>query len=144
MAGSINKVILIGNLGQDPEIKTLPSGSTLASFSIATSESWKDKQTGEKKEQTEWHRCSVFGRLAEVVRDYVPKGTKVYVEGSLHTRKWQDQNGENRYSTEVKVRDLTILSSKQDNQGGGQPSKPKQGFPSHGGKGGGAPDDLPF
>ena len=101
MVGSVNKVILVGNLGRDPEIRTMQSGDKLANMSVATSETWNDRQTGERRERTEWHRVVIFGRLAEVAERYLRKGSKVYVEGSLQTRKWQDQSGQDRYSTEV-------------------------------------------
>ena len=101
MARGINKVILIGNLGNDPEQKSLPSGSAVTNISVATSESWKDKQTGQQQERTEWHRVVFFNRLAEIAGQYLSKGSKVYIEGSLRTRKWQDQSGQDRYSTEV-------------------------------------------
>ncbi len=101
MAGSVNKVILVGNLGRDPEIRTMQSGDKIANLSVATSESWNDRQTGERRERTEWHRVVIFGRVAEVAEQYLRKGSKVYVEGSLQTRKWQDQSGQDRYSTEV-------------------------------------------
>lgn len=121
MAGSVNKVILIGNLGQDPEIRTFQSGDRVASFSIATSESWKDKATGEKKEKTEWHRVSVLNQgLVKIVESYVKKGSKVYIEGQLETRKWQDQSGQDKYTTEVVLRpfrgELTLLDGR---SGGG-------------------------
>lgn len=100
----VNKVILLGNLGQDPEIRSMPnSGELMATFSVATSETWRDRNTGEQKEKTEWHRVVVFGKLAEIVQQYVRKGSQVYVEGQLQTRKWQDQNGIERYSTEVVI-----------------------------------------
>ena len=99
----INKVILVGNLGQDPEVRYLPNGSAVANFSIATSESWKDKQTNEMRDRTEWHRIVVFGKLAEIAGEYVKKGSQVYIEGQLQTRKWQDQTGNDRYITEVVV-----------------------------------------
>ena len=99
----INKVIVLGNLGQDPEIKFLPSGGAVANVSVATSESWKDKQTGEQKDKTEWHRVVVFGKLAEIVGEYLKKGSQVYFEGKLQTRKWQDQSGQDRYTTEIVV-----------------------------------------
>ncbi|WP_395479723.1 single-stranded DNA-binding protein [Candidatus Curculioniphilus buchneri] len=99
----INKVILIGNLGQDPEIRYMPNGNAVANITLATSESWRDKQTGETKEKTEWHRVVLFGRLAEVTKEYLKKGSQVYIEGTLQTRKWQDQNGQDRYITEVIV-----------------------------------------
>jgi single-strand DNA-binding protein len=119
MAGSINKVILVGNLGKDPEIRSTQDGSKVASFSIATSEYWKDKVSGERKDKTEWHRIVVFNpNLAEICEKYLHKGSKVYVEGQLQTRKWQDQSGNDRYSTEVvlsKFRgELTLLDSRQD------------------------------
>ena len=103
MARGVNKVILIGNLGGDPEVRYMPSGDAVANIRIATSESWKDKQTGEQREITEWHRVVFFGRLAEVVGQYLRKGSKVYVEGKLRTRKWQGQDGQDRYTTEVVV-----------------------------------------
>ncbi len=102
MAG-INKVILVGNLGQKPEVKFASNGNAIANLTIATSESWTDKNTGEKKEQTEWHRVSIFGKLAEIAGKYLDKGSKVYVEGQLKTRKWQDKTGADRYSTDVNV-----------------------------------------
>lgn len=115
MAKGINKVILIGNLGNEPEIRYMPSGGAIASLSIATSESWKDKQTGEQQERTEWHRISIFGRLAEIAGEYLHKGSKVYIEGSLRTRKWQDKNGQDRYTTEIIANELQML----DNKGAG-------------------------
>lgn len=99
----VNKVILVGNVGQDPEMRYMPSGGAVCNLSIATSESWNDKQTGEKKEQTEWHRVVLFGKLAEIAGEYVKKGTQLYIEGQLRTRKWTDQQGVERYSTEVVV-----------------------------------------
>ena len=113
---SVNKALIIGNLGQDPEIKYTQSGSPVANLSVATSERWKDKNTGEQKEQTEWHRVVVFGRLAEIAEQYLKKGSKIYVEGQLETRKWQDQAGNDRYTTEVVLRpyrgELTMLDSR--------------------------------
>lgn len=112
----INKVILVGNLGQDPEVRYMPNGSAVANFSVATSESWKDKQTGENRDRTEWHRVVVFGKLAEIAGEYIKKGTQVYLEGQLQTRKWQDQTGNDRYTTEVVVNPiggtLQILGSR--------------------------------
>ncbi|EID7716296.1 single-stranded DNA-binding protein [Vibrio cholerae] len=99
----VNKVILIGNLGQDPEVRYMPSGGAVANITIATSETWRDKATGEQKEKTEWHRVTLYGKLAEVAGEYLRKGSQVYIEGQLHTRKWQDQSGQDRYSTEVVV-----------------------------------------
>jgi single-strand DNA-binding protein len=120
MGRGLNKVQLIGNLGSDPEVKYMANGTCIANISIATSESWKDKQTGEQKEKTEWHRCSAFGKLAEIMEKYLRKGSLVYVEGQLETRKWQDDSGADRYSTGIKVRDMQMLGSKADNQGQNQ------------------------
>ncbi|MCX8633770.1 single-stranded DNA-binding protein [Gilliamella sp. B3927] len=103
----INKVILVGNLGQDPEIRYMSNGSAVANFTVATSELWKDRQTGEQKDRTEWHRVIVFGKLAEIVGVYVKKGTQVYLEGQLQTRKWQDQSGNDRYITEVVINPIS-------------------------------------
>lgn len=108
----VNKVILIGSLGQDPEVKYLPSGGAVTNISIATSESWKDKGTGEKQERTEWHRAVFFNRLGEIAGEYLKKGSKVYIEGSLRTRKWQAQDGTDRYSTEIVASEMQILSGK--------------------------------
>ena len=102
----INRVILVGNLGQDPEVRYMPNGNAVANFNIATSESWKDKQTGENRDKTEWHRIVVFGKLAEIAGQYLKKGTQVYIEGQLQTRKWQDQSGQDRYTTEVVINPL--------------------------------------
>lgn len=99
----VNKVILVGNLGQDPEVRYMPSGGAVANLTLATSESWRDKQTGEMKEQTEWHRVVMFGKLAEVAGEYLRKGSQVYIEGQLRTRKWTDQSGQERYTTEINV-----------------------------------------
>jgi len=112
MARGINKVILIGNLGAAPEVRYMPSGSAVATLSIATSESWKDKQTDERQERTEWHRVVIFNKLAEIARDYLKKGAKVYIEGSLRTRKWQDKSGQEKYTTEIVANDLQMLDSK--------------------------------
>ncbi len=112
MARGINKVILIGNLGNDPEVRYTPSGSAVANISLATSESWKDKQSGEMQDRTEWHRVVFFNRLAEIVGEYLKKGSKVYVEGKLQTRKWQDKTGNDRYSTEIIASEMQMLDSK--------------------------------
>lgn len=163
MASSgINKVILIGNLGADPEVRYMPSGGAVASLRLATSESWRDKTTGEPQERTEWHRVSIFGKLAEIAGQYLHKGSKVYIEGQLRTRKWQDQQGQDRYSTEVVVQGyggaMQMLDSR---QGGGGPSygsggesgsmggPPDDGMPGPSGSSGGGPgndfdDDIPF
>lgn len=108
----VNKVILVGHLGKDPEVRHLPNGNAVASFSIATSESWKDKDTGEKQERTEWHRVVCFNRLGEIVGQYVKKGARIYIEGSLKTRKWQDQQGQDRYTTEIIAAEMQMLDNK--------------------------------
>lgn len=133
----VNKVILIGNLGQDPEVRYMPNGGAVTNITLATSESWRDKQTGEMKEKTEWHRVVIFGKLAEIAGEYLKKGSQVYIEGSLQTRKWQDQSGQERYTTEVVVNiggSMQMLGGRSgggDNmsQGGGwgQPQQPQQG-----------------
>ena len=112
MARGVNKVILIGNLGADPETRAMPSGSSVANLRIATSESWRDKQTGEQQERTEWHRVALFGRLAEIASEYLRKGSQVYIEGSLRTRKWQDKQGNERYSTEIVGNELQMLGGR--------------------------------
>lgn len=112
MARGINKVILVGNLGQDPETRFMPSGGAVTNVSIATSESWKDKQTGQPQERTEWHRVVFFNRLAEIAGEYLKKGSKVYVEGSLRTRKWQGQDGQDRYTTEIVASEMQMLDSR--------------------------------
>ncbi|WP_019601921.1 single-stranded DNA-binding protein [Teredinibacter turnerae] len=115
----VNKVILVGNLGQDPETRYMPSGGAVTNISIATSESWKDKQTGQNQERTEWHRVAFFGRLAEVAGEYLRKGSKVYVEGSLRTRKWQDQQGQDRFSTEIVASEMQMLDARGAGDGQG-------------------------
>ncbi|MBS0578358.1 MAG: single-stranded DNA-binding protein [Proteobacteria bacterium] len=119
MARGVNKVILIGNLGADPETRAMPSGSTVANLRIATSESWRDKQTGEQQERTEWHRVAMFGRLAEIAAEYLKKGSQVYIEGSLRTRKWTDKQGQERYSTEIIGNELQMLGGRGGSGGGG-------------------------
>lgn len=108
----VNKVILIGNLGQDPEVRYLPNGGAVCNISVATSETWKDKNTGEQQERTEWHRVVMFRRLAEIAGEYLKKGSKVYLEGKLQTRKWQDQQGQDRYTTEVVADEMQMLDSR--------------------------------
>ena len=153
MAGSVNKVILIGNLGRDPEIKSMPSGSSIANLSIATSESWRDKTSGERKEKTEWHRVVVFSEgLVRIVEQYLKKGAKVYIEGQLETRKWQDKDGNDKYSTEVVLRNfnstLTMLDGKSEGgaaRGGGgfdQDRAPARGAGAKGKGGKGAAEDF--
>ena len=120
MARGVNKVILVGNLGKDPEIKYTASGAAIANLTLATSESWNDKQSGEKVEKTEWHRVVAFQRLAEIMGEYLRKGSQVYIEGKLQTRKWQDQNGQDRWTTEVVANDMQMLGAR-GGEGGGQP-----------------------
>jgi single-strand DNA-binding protein len=115
---SVNRVTIVGNLGRDPEMRTFPSGDQVANVTIATTDKWKDKQTGEMKEATEWHRVTFNGRLAEIAGQYLRKGSQVYVEGSLRTRKWTDQSGVEKYSTEIRADTMQMLGSRQD--GGGQ------------------------
>lgn len=129
----VNKVILVGNLGNDPEIRYMPNGGAVANITIATSESWRDKATGEQREKTEWHRVSLFGKLAEVAGEYLRKGSQVYIEGQLQTRKWQDQQGQDRYTTEVVVQGfngvMQMLGGRAQGQGGQQqaPAQQQQG-----------------
>lgn len=140
MARGVNKVILIGNLGKDPEMKSFPNGDAFCNLTLATSESWTDKQSGEKKEKTEWHNLVFTRRLAEIAGQYLKKGSKIYVEGSLRTRKWQDKDGHDRYTTEINVNDMQMLDGRgggggEDFGGGGG-----GGGSSYGGsRGGGAP-----
>ncbi len=119
MARGVNKVILIGNLGADPEVRYTQSQSAVANLRIATSEQWRDKQTGENRENTEWHNVVMFGRLGEIAGEYLKKGSKVYVEGRLQTRKWQDKSGNDRYTTEIVANDMQMLDSRGDGGGGG-------------------------
>lgn len=123
MARGVNKVILIGNLGEDPEVKYMPSGGAVTNFSIATSETWKDKNTGQPQERTEWHRVVIYNKLAEIAGEYLRKGSKVYVEGALRTRKWQAQDGTDRYTTEVVVNEMQMLDGVSKN---GVPQDHKQ------------------
>lgn len=143
MAGSVNKVILIGNLGNDPDIRSMQSGDEVCNLSIATSESWKDKSSGERKEKTQWHKVVVFNQpIVNVCRNYLSKGSKVYVEGSLETRKWQDKDGKDQYTTEVCIRPFSGSLVMLDSKGEGQPAateyKPDRGS-SHDPE-----DDIPF
>ena len=147
MAG-VNKVILIGNLGKDPEVRYLPNGQAVANITVATSENWKDKQTGESKEQTEWHRVTFFRRLAEIAGEYLRKGSKVYIEGKLQTRKWTDQSGNDRYTTEIVSQIIQNLTPKGSETGGGgyeeppMPSDPEPFDTTSGGNSTG--EDVPF
>jgi len=120
----VNKVILIGNCGQDPEVKYLPSGGAVTNISVATSESWKDKNTGQMQERTEWHRVVFFNKLGEIAGEYLRKGSKVYIEGSLRTRKWQAQDGSDRYTTEIVADVMQMLDGKDDNRPQSAPSQP--------------------
>ena len=128
----VNKVIIVGNLGQDPEVRFMPNGSAVANFTVATSETWKDKQTGEQKEKTEWHRIVIYQRLAEIAGEYLKKGSKVYLEGRLQTRKWQNQQGVDQYTTEIVANEMQMLDSRgQGAQQGGfqqQPAQQQGGF----------------
>ncbi len=145
MARGINKVILVGNLGQDPDTRYMPSGGAVTNFSIATSESWKDKQTGEQKERTEWHKVAMFGRLAEIGAEYLRKGSQVYIEGSLRTRKWQDRDGNDRYTTEVIANEMQMLGGRGGGGGapmGGDPGPASQPPPAP--KADEFDDDIPF
>jgi single-strand DNA-binding protein len=155
MARGVNKVILVGNLGGDPEVRYMPSGNAVTNVTLATSESWKDKNTGQMQERTEWHRVVFFNKLAEIVGEYLRKGSQVYVEGALRTRKWQDQSGQDKYTTEIVASEMQMLGGRggaggagggdsynQDTGGGySQPQQPRQQQP--------APgfddfDDIPF
>ncbi|MDX1702859.1 MAG: single-stranded DNA-binding protein [Altererythrobacter ishigakiensis] len=142
MAGSLNKVMLIGNLGADPEIRSFQNGGRVANLRIATSETWKDRNTGERQERTEWHTVAIFSEgLVNVCENYLRKGSKVYVEGQLQTRKWQDQSGQDRYSTEVVLRGyngtLTMLDGRGEGGGGGGGGRSGGGYGGGGGQGGG-------
>ncbi|NNL71762.1 MAG: single-stranded DNA-binding protein [Silicimonas sp.] len=159
MAGSVNKVILVGNLGRDPEVRTFQNGGKVCNLRVATSENWKDRNTGERREKTEWHSVAIFSEpLARIAEQYLRKGSKVYLEGQLETRKWQDQSGQDRYSTEVVLRpykgELTLLDARGEGGGGGGYSDDRDDYGSGGGSGGGqggpAPassdldDEIPF
>ncbi|RUT32838.1 single-stranded DNA-binding protein [Arsenicitalea aurantiaca] len=165
MAGSVNKVILVGNLGADPEVRSLPSGGKVVNLSVATSENWRDKNSGERRERTEWHRVVIFSEgLTRVAEQYLRKGSKVYIEGQLQTRKWQDQSGQDKYSTEIVLQGfnstLTMLDGRGEGGegGGGGFSSPRQFEGGRGGgegggrrpssmpafESGGSDDDIPF
>ena len=147
MAGSVNKVILVGNLGRDPEVRSFQNGGKVCNLRIATSETWKDRNTGERREKTEWHSVAIFSEpLARIAEQYLRKGSKVYIEGQLETRKWQDQSGNDRYSTEVVLRpyksELVMLDNKSGSEGGGygERSAPAPGAA----PAGGFDDEIPF
>jgi single-strand DNA-binding protein len=157
MARGINKVILVGNLGKDPETRYMPNGKAVTNFTIATSESWKDKQTGEQREQTEWHNIVMFERLAEIAAEYLKKGSQVYIEGKLRTRKWQDKEGRDRYTTEINANEMQMLGGRAGGGGGGGMGGESRGegrpAAASGGRGAPAPaegvdsqfdDDIPF
>ena len=165
MAGSVNKVILIGNLGADPEVRSFPNGGQVCSLRVATSETWKDRNSGERREKTEWHRVEIYSEpLVRVAQQYLRKGSKIYIEGQLETRKWQDQSGQDRYTTEVALRpyrsELTMLDSRGEGgggggggyggggggggYGGGGPSGPRDDFGGPPGGGGNMDDEIPF
>lgn len=144
MSRGINKVIIVGNLGADPETRYMPSGSAVTNLSVATSEQWKDKQTGEQKERTEWHKVAMFNRLAEIAAEYLRKGSQVYIEGKLRTRKWQDRDGNDRWTTEIIADEMQMLGgrggggsapmSSDSGPSGGPPQSPPDDFE----------DDIPF
>ncbi len=141
MARGVNKVILVGNLGKDPDVRYMPSGSAVTNVTIATSESWKDKQSGEKQERTEWHNVVFFNRLGEIAGEYLKKGSKVYVEGSLRTRKWQDKtSGQDRYSTEIVASEMQMLDSR-GGDGGGYGEGQNQSQNQNQGQAGGTPSN---
>ena len=142
MARGVNKVILVGNLGGDPEQRSMPSGNAVTNITVATSESWKDKQTGQQQERTEWHRVVFFNRLAEIAGQYLKKGSKVYVEGSLRTRKWQDQNGVDRFTTEIVASEMQMLDSIGSASSGGQHQQ-QQARPEHNQQSQPAPQSQP-
>ena len=157
---SVNKVIIVGNLGADPESRYLPSGDAVCNIRVATTDKWKDKASGEMKEQTEWHRISFFGRLAEIAGEYLKKGSQVYIEGSLRTRKWTDKEGQEKYTTEIVADKMQMLGSRSgmggggmDSEGGGRPAREPMAAssgakPAAAKKGGGSfedmDDDIPF
>lgn len=148
MARGVNRVILIGNLGQDPETRFMPSGGAVTNVTLATSETWKDKQSGQMQERTEWHRLVFFNKLGEIAGEYLRKGSKIYVEGSIRTRKWQGQDGQDRYTTEIVASDMQMLDGRGDGQTTGQQdTRPQQNqAPAQGSK---QPpddfdDDIPF
>jgi single-strand DNA-binding protein len=139
MARGINKVILVGNLGKDPETRYMPSGSAVTNLTLATSESWKDKQTGDQQERTEWHKIAMFGRLAEIAAEYLRKGSQVYIEGKLRTRKWQDKEGKDRWTTEIVADEMQMLGSRGGASAGAGPMGGEGGGESRsGGASGGA------
>jgi len=151
MARGVNKVILVGNLGKDPEVRYMPNGNAVANITLATTESWKDKQSGEQQEKTEWHRIVMFRRLGEIAGEYLKKGSQVYIEGKLQTRKWQDNSGNDRYTTEIVANEMQMLGGR---GGGGSAgfsgdsapaqAAPAQSAPAPAAAGGDFDDDIPF
>jgi single-strand DNA-binding protein len=148
MARGVNKVILVGNLGRDPEVRYMPSGNAVANVTLATTDSWKDKQTGEKQERTEWHNVVFYSRLAEIAGEYLKKGSQVYVEGSLRTRKWQDKNGNDRYTTEIIASEMQMLGGRSGSAGyAAGDARPPVAEPAASSSGSAAADfddDIPF
>jgi single-strand DNA-binding protein len=156
MARGINKVILVGNLGKDPETRYMPSGSAVTNLTLATSEAWKDKQSGEQQERTEWHKVAMFGRLAEIAAEYLRKGSQVYIEGKLRTRKWQDKEGKDRWTTEIVADEMQMLGGKGGGAsasagapagaatGGGSSGGGRAAVNDSGGPPGDFDDDIPF
>ncbi len=156
MARGVNKVILVGHLGQDPDTRYTASGAAVVNLNLATTESWRNKQTGDMEERTEWHRVVMFGKLAEIAGEYLRKGSQVYIEGKLQTRKWQDNNGNDRYTTEIVANDMQMLGgggARPQQQGGGQSTRPQQQPPAaqepapgmmNSGTDGFDDDDIPF
>jgi single-strand DNA-binding protein len=152
MARGINKVIIVGNLGGDPETRYMPSGSAVTNLTVATNESWKDKTTGEQKDRTEWHKVAMFNRLAEVAAEYLRKGSQVYIEGKLRTRKWQDKSGQDRWTTEIVADEMQMLGGRGGSGGGGGGGSAPMSSPSDSGPPSAPPqpgpddfdDDIPF
>jgi len=145
MARGVNKVILIGNLGKDPEVKYMPSGDAVCNFSVATTDSWNDKSSGDKVEKTEWHNVVMFKRLAEVAGEYLRKGSQVFIEGRLQTRKWQDRDGNDRYTTEVKADQMQMLGGRGGSAGAGASAAPQSAPPPAQARASGdLEDDIPF
>ena len=144
---SVNKVIIVGNLGADPESRFAPSGDAICNIRVATSEAWKDRQTGERKEATEWHRINFYGKLAEIAGQYLRKGSQVYIEGSLRTRKWTDKDGQEKYSTEIRADEMKMLGGKPEGQQQAAPQRQapqQQAKPADSGGFGDFDDDIPF
>jgi single-strand DNA-binding protein len=152
MARGINKVILVGHLGQDPQTRAMPSGKSVVNLRLATTDQWRDRQTGENKENTEWHTVVMFDRLAEIAAEYLRKGSQVYVEGKLRTRKWQDKDGHDRYSTEIVANEMQMLGGRGGGQSQGGGYEPREAPAAEAAQGGGRPtsggdefdDDIPF